>query len=551
MELKDVNNALAGLLNFGKPSVSKDSAPVVGAGFADLLNSEPKVEAPVVKARDLKDRSRDDRKVRTDDKSVSNKNDSKNNAKRGDASSAEAPKVNSQKSRDNNIDKEAGTDKKIDTTFDQAVTDDASIPAEDEANTSEDLSASVIPLDVLALMGAINVINPQTGEITVTTGAELASQLAQNEGLMAVAVPETGDNATIQLVPVAPQNEVKSSIDGKLDVSGMDLVKDGETFNLNAANMAQTKKNDQSQAVVAPVAEDIVDEGLGEKVSKIADVLGNDQKLKVKVSVDEEKIAQLDAKSLVADAKAVDDAVSQSVNQTITTPKTGDGAQTKQAQGGINPVSINNFNAAPIINVTPVAQATENVTAPVSASSFEINSATLSNATATGSEFVKAAKAEVAADNTSFKDVYKGMSKEVADQVRVNITKSAVKGIDKIDITLKPEDLGRIEIKMQIGKDGKLQAHLVSSRPETMEALQKEMQSLEKAFNDAGFQTDEGSLSFSFRDGNQANQNQERENGLRNFIGDIFEREASSELLSGDAFQNQSWDGKSGLNIRV
>ena len=142
------------------------------------------------------------------------------------------------------------------------------------------------------------------------------------------------------------------------------------------------------------------------------------------------------------------------------------------------------------------------------------------------------------------------MSKEVVEQVKVNITKSAVKGIDKIDISLKPEDLGHIEVKMQIGKDGKLQAHIISTRPETMEALQKEMQTLEKAFNDAGFQTDEGSLSFSFRDGNQANQNQERENGLRNFIGDIFEKEASNDLLP-EAFQNQTWDGTTGLNIRV
>ena len=144
-----------------------------------------------------------------------------------------------------------------------------------------------------------------------------------------------------------------------------------------------------------------------------------------------------------------------------------------------------------------------------------------------------------------------GMSKDAIEQIKVNITKSAVKGIDKIDISLKPVDLGHIEVKMQIGKDGKLQAHIISSRPETMEVLQKEIQTLEKAFNDAGFQTDEGSLSFSFRGGNQANQNQEHDNGLRNFISDIFEKEASNDLLAGDAFQNQSWNGTSGLNIRV
>ena len=81
----------------------------------------------------------------------------------------------------------------------------------------------------------------------------------------------------------------------------------------------------------------------------------------------------------------------------------------------------------------------------------------------------------------------KGMSREVVEQVKVNITKSAVKGVDKIDVTLKPEDLGHIEIKMQISKDGKLQAHIISSRPETMEVLQKDMHVLQKALKTNNF----------------------------------------------------------------
>ncbi|CDB39967.1 flagellar hook-length control protein [Azospirillum sp. CAG:260] len=162
------------------------------------------------------------------------------------------------------------------------------------------------------------------------------------------------------------------------------------------------------------------------------------------------------------------------------------------------------------------------------------------------------AKASAANDSssTSFRDVYKGMGKEVVDQIKVNITKSAVKGVDKIEIQLKPEDLGHIEVKMQIGKDGKLQAHIVASRPETAEILQKEIGNLQKAFNEAGFQTDEGSLSFSFRDDGQAGQNQER-NNLRNFIGDVLEQETAMDAAVGDLFAGTAWDGKNGLNIRV
>ncbi len=76
----------------------------------------------------------------------------------------------------------------------------------------------------------------------------------------------------------------------------------------------------------------------------------------------------------------------------------------------------------------------------------------------------------------SFRDVYKGMGKEVVEQIKVNITKSAVKGVDTIEIQLKPEDLGKIEVKMQIGKDGKLQAHIVSSRPKLQNCCKRKWQ---------------------------------------------------------------------------
>ena len=103
---------------------------------------------------------------------------------------------------------------------------------------------------------------------------------------------------------------------------------------------------------------------------------------------------------------------------------------------------------------------------------------------------------------------------------------------------------------MQIGKDGKLQAHIIASRPETAEILQKDMAGLQKAFNEAGFQTDEGSLSFSFRNEGQSNQEQER-NNLRNFIGQALEQETVMDMAGNDTSYNGNWNGASGLNIRV
>lgn len=74
------------------------------------------------------------------------------------------------------------------------------------------------------------------------------------------------------------------------------------------------------------------------------------------------------------------------------------------------------------------------VSAPSSVSGVsEVSSAAVSHAGASGSEFVNAAKAEANAktNDASFRDIYKGMSKEVVDQVKVNITNLPLKALIK------------------------------------------------------------------------------------------------------------------------
>ena len=141
---------------------------------------------------------------------------------------------------------------------------------------------------------------------------------------------------------------------------------------------------------------------------------------------------------------------------------------------------------------------------------------------------------------------FKGLAKEVIDQIKVNITKSAVKGVDTIDIQLKPEDLGKIQIRMYINKDGHLRADIISSRQETANLLSQQVESLSKSFQDAGYDTDSRSFNFSFQNGNQANHHNE-EQKLQQFIGSTLEQE--SEIVQ--ANDNLIYDPKIGLNIRV
>lgn len=573
MELNEIKSQLASLMNFGKISVSSG---VGSDAFAQMLNNGTEAERPEVRENDRAaaaakaDRS-ERREVRFDDKSpVADKKNkpAKNDNRKADdkvETSADgavnAPREDAQAQQNEKVSRPESESTAVEDVpaADAPVVDAAPENAGDEGG---ELTVSVlVPLADLSMMGTINVINPETGEMVQMTGAELAAQLAGDDSVQVLmSTPQNGEPVfKIQPADTA-QNMMASQpveTDGAIDVSAFASIDDADAVELN---MEAVKAQVQDKAVkkdlsAQGLADDLADGKVSEQAAKLSEVIGRENKAEVKVSVHEEKIAQLSAKDLLADAGSVDEAITISSKPAAVSAQNA--AETLQSQGSQpaagNGNNVQNLNVAPAFNAAVSAASETGAANMPAAANAEVSSAGLgTTATVAGGEFVRAAKADAASENgqTSFRDVYKGMSREVVEQVKVNITKSAVKGIDKIDISLKPEDLGHIEIKMQIGKDGKLQAHIISTRPETMEALQKEMQSLEKAFNDAGFQTDEGSLSFSFRDGNQAGRNQERENGLRSFIGDIFEKEAGNDLL-GDAFQNQSWNGTTGLNIRV
>lgn len=101
------------------------------------------------------------------------------------------------------------------------------------------------------------------------------------------------------------------------------------------------------------------------------------------------------------------------------------------------------------------------------------------------------------------------------DQVAVNIARSASQGIDKIQIQLTPASLGRIDVEMELGHDGRVDAVVRVDKPETMELLQRDARQLVRALQDAGLQADSGSLSFQLRD--QGGQQQDRPAGAGSY----------------------------------
>jgi flagellar hook-length control protein FliK len=92
------------------------------------------------------------------------------------------------------------------------------------------------------------------------------------------------------------------------------------------------------------------------------------------------------------------------------------------------------------------------------------------------------------------------------EQVAVHMARAAANEVNRFSIQLDPADLGRVDIKMEVGHDGHVLATIAADRPQTLDMLQRDAAGLQRALQDAGLNADGQSLSFSLRQqGDQAN----------------------------------------------
>ena len=92
----------------------------------------------------------------------------------------------------------------------------------------------------------------------------------------------------------------------------------------------------------------------------------------------------------------------------------------------------------------------------------------------------------------------------VADQVTVQITKALQSGVDNISIQLKPASMGRIDVQMEVAKDGVTSLVITADNRETLDQLQRDARYLEQALKDAGLQADAGNMDFNMREGQES-----------------------------------------------
>lgn len=91
---------------------------------------------------------------------------------------------------------------------------------------------------------------------------------------------------------------------------------------------------------------------------------------------------------------------------------------------------------------------------------------------------------------------------QFAERIGLTIARAAEAGVDRVSIRLNPAELGRIDVQMELGQDGRMTLSVAADRPETLDQLQRHVRDLERALNDAGFDAGAGDLNFSLRQQN-------------------------------------------------
>ena len=135
-------------------------------------------------------------------------------------------------------------------------------------------------------------------------------------------------------------------------------------------------------------------------------------------------------------------------------------------------------------------------------------------------------------------------------QVAVHIVRAVADGVSRFNVQLQPAELGRVEVKMEISRDGAVRAMVVADRQETVDQLQRDSRALERALQEAGLKADSQNLHFSLRGGQNGHAMSEN----RTSIGNSGNGEADITEVSESALAVH-WSNVAGstgaLDIRV
>jgi flagellar hook-length control protein FliK len=137
------------------------------------------------------------------------------------------------------------------------------------------------------------------------------------------------------------------------------------------------------------------------------------------------------------------------------------------------------------------------------------------------------------------------------DSLGLTIAAKSLDGIKHFDIRLDPPELGRVEVRLSVGDDGKAQASLSVDRPQTLQLLQNDASNLNRALKDAGLNLSDSGLSFSLKgqDRQASDSNAQQQRGRSLAVRALASIDAATQV-SANSYATLSPD-TAGVDIRV
>jgi flagellar hook-length control protein FliK len=284
--------------------------------------------------------------------------------------------------------------------------------------------------------------------------------------------------------------------------------------------VAKTKENAQAEIVTQRSA------AAQQQSQDLSQKVGSDTKAQVHVTVTNHAGPQATLATSIYDIysgynntqSSSTNAPAEVSNALTASPKAA--AEAAQAQVAPVPVALQSQPQAPQPGASPSAMRADIAAAPTLASgNAGFTSHGESNFGGPGTNTNSQTNAATASTATTATERPLATPQQIIDQIKVNITRAAKAGLDKVTIQLKPVELGRVDVQLEMSEDHKVRVTVTADNKDTLALLQNDSRTLERALNDAGLRTDSNNLHFNLRSESDAQTAGDGKNGGKNQSG--------------------------------
>ena len=187
--------------------------------------------------------------------------------------------------------------------------------------------------------------------------------------------------------------------------------------------------------------------------------------------------------------------LAQQTSNAATTPVSAETTDAKTTVAETKPLAD---ASSPALSAKPTAT-TDTVAAPAP---LAVSAAQTTSAGAADTQAIQQA---VAPDRDLGLSTLSRATVETTAQLAAQIARRLDSRSTRFDMVLTPEDLGRVDVSLEIGKDGQLSARLAFDNPAAAADLKGRADELRRQLQDAGFQVAGDALDFSQRDPSAGN----------------------------------------------